>query len=118
MANNNNVVPPEIDIDKELKILQLKELQEKRDKEAEEKDIRRKAQLANIQSVKDAMRQTTANQDSCAHKKPSGASAIAGQRMHSHKYLWLCQYCGKQWTGNDLPTHLRIDSELVGGPQA
>jgi len=56
-------------------------------------------------------------QNACPHLKPNAQPAIAGQWDHSGTYHWICAYCSKEWTGGELPLHLRIDMEKVGGPQ-
>lgn len=56
-------------------------------------------------------------QQQCPHIKPNAQSAIGGQWDHHGKYHWICAYCAKEWQDNDLPLHLRIDMNKVGGPQ-
>lgn len=56
-------------------------------------------------------------QKNCPHMKPGNAgSAIGGQRDHQGNYLWICQFCSKQWKNDELPIGLRIPMERVGGP--
>lgn len=84
-------------------------------------DEKKRMEEAVRQQGRDAMVRQRAmeieKQRQCAHMKPlNGGSAVAGQRDHKNVYHWICQYCSKEWTGNDLPTNLRIDLALVGGP--
>ncbi len=78
--------------------------------EAARKTVR-EAQLKGWEQEKERRKQ-------CSHKKPYGESAIAGQRLHSHSYAWICQYCAESWIDGKLPSELRISGEKVGGPEA
>ena len=55
-------------------------------------------------------------QASCPHQKPFGGPSIAAQRDHQQNVIWICLYCGKTWLNNDIPPHLRIPGEEIGGP--
>lgn len=85
------------------------------------RDEKKSSEAAARQQGRDAMvrqrAEQIAKQGQCPHMKPMNAgSAIAGQRDHQNTYHWICQYCAKEWTGGELPQHLRIDQALVGGP--
>lgn len=97
----------------ELQLLELREIQARK---LEEKNQLRLVREAGMKSVREGMEKKKQEQEQCPHRKPYGESAIAGQRMHSHKYKYICQYCQKEWTDNELPAPLRINAELVGGP--
>lgn len=94
------------------------------ERELEQKQLRdetkRSTQAAHIQNKAAILRKKASDiskQENCPHMKPMNAgSAIAGQRDHQQVYHWICQYCAKEWTGAELPPHLRIDLILVGGP--
>jgi hypothetical protein len=118
MAKDTEVreVAPPMTVEQELAALNLLELKEKREKIAEEKRIHEAARQANMESIKIGMAQKRAEQEACAHLKPFGESAIVGQKMHSHRHIWLCQYCQREWIDGALPAHLRIPAERVGGP--
>ncbi len=55
------------------------------------------------------------NKKICNHRKPWGDSALAGQRLHSGKYCYLCQYCLATFYDTEVPLDLRIDEWMVGG---
>lgn len=89
-----------------------KELQAEKD-EAERQQNLRLAQLENIRQMLKIQEETQAQ---CPHVKPNYRPAIGGQRDGRGNYQWICQYCCKQWVNNELPIHLRIPHEMVGGP--
>lgn len=95
-------------------LLEKKEAKKKRDEAEAAFQAARKTVMAAQVAGWEA---EEAKRASCPHTKPSGRSAIAGQKLHSHDYLWICQYCSKTWKNDQLPAHLRIDSDRVGGPQ-
>lgn len=73
----------------------------------------REAQLA---SVKATMENTRLSQDACTHRKQNLQPAIGGQKDSKGDFHFICQFCQKEW-GNELPSNLRIDSMMIGGPQ-
>jgi hypothetical protein len=88
--------------------------EEAREEEAiEQKKAARKAGALAMQRRRE---QELANQDSCPHEKPWGGPAIGGQRDHRHNYHWICLFCSKEWLNRELPRHLQIPLDRVGGP--
>lgn len=55
-------------------------------------------------------------QSSCPHTKQNGQPCIGGQKDHRGHYHFLCMWCMKEWIDGELPMHLRIPMERVGGP--
>ena len=90
-----------------------KELQAEKE-DAERQEALKLAQLENIKQMQRIQEET---QRQCPHMKPNFRPAIGGQRDSHGHYHWICQYCCKQWIDNELPVHLRIPQEQVGGPQ-
>lgn len=95
-------------------------LQKQMEEADAERQLRRKEQLESKRQNSLAMerqRQLELQaQEACPHLKPNGMPNIAGQRDHSNNYHYICQRCFKPWT-NNLPGHLQISHEFVGGPQ-
>ncbi len=113
------LTPGEVtDIGKQIEGLKARSELRKLLEEEEAIEQKKNARLAGIKSQVLRREAELAKQSQCPHKKPYGESALAGQRMHSHKYVYICQYCSKEFYDNDVPLDLRIDSERVGGPNA
>lgn len=96
--------------------LELEErlLRRKQRQEIETQEIASRKQGAIAQEQRRQVELAT--QSNCHHLKPNGASAIAGQRGHNHVPIYICQYCSKVWNGNELPGHLTVPPERIGGP--
>jgi hypothetical protein len=90
-----------------------------KEEEAEEARVAQQKRLREqqLESIRAQMLQRDAMQAACPHMKPNFTSAIGGQRDHNNDYHWLCQYCAKEWLNDELPVHLRIPQDRVGGPQ-
>jgi hypothetical protein len=102
----------------ELMALFLERLKaEKAEREAEQERARQ-ARLAGARAQEEAAAKERAMQASCNHTKPFGGPAIAAQRDHQHTTHWICLYCGKTWRNLEIPPHLRIPNEEIGGPIA
>src|SRR5262245_19036764 len=89
-----------------------KELEQEKT-EAANKQALREAQIA---GVKQMLESRALGQAQCPHMKPNFRPAMAGQKDHRGNAHFICQYCQKEY-GNDLPMHLRIPADQVGGPQ-
>lgn len=89
------------------------EEKERREKK-EQLEAFREAQIAAVTAVMEGKRQAQAQ---CPHMKPNFRPATGGQKDHRGVEHFLCQYCQKEYTGGELPYHLRIPAEMVGGPQ-
>lgn len=105
-------------------------LQQLRIGQLQEYDLGKKRALAEEQEsmAKEARRQGAINtaqkaerealiQQACPHLKPNFTPAIGGQRDSKGTSHWICAYCSKTWINNELPVHLRIPSDRVGGPE-
>lgn len=96
-----------------LMVEDLMEQKATRDQEKANKEAFRK-------SRRDALLKEHAQQEAlrsqCPHLKPNYQPNIGGQRDHSGHYHWICSYCMREWTDTELPVHLRVSMERVGGP--
>lgn len=106
------------DLQRELLTLFLEKLRKEREVEQERAEQRRRAREQGARAQEEQARQERAMQESCPHMKPWGGPSIAGQRDHRHRTIFICLYCGKRWIDTELPHHLRIPTEEVGGPIA
>lgn len=115
--------PPAADKDeaalrKQLLTLQLRELSESLGEKDEEKALRNRARKAMAEKMEQARKAEIAAQDACAHKKPNGETALAGQWDENKNNILICQYCAKVWNdGKSIPFDLRIDINRLGGPE-
>ncbi len=120
MANENKNEPKEVQklptTAELLAEIQLRRLQKEEAAEVEAAQQQKAAKEAGLRAVKEGMEKKKQDQDACHHQKPNGAPSIAGQRLHSHKNQFICLFCQKEWIDGALPAHLRIDSNLIGGP--
>jgi hypothetical protein len=103
-------------IQRELFQALLEKARRERQEEAEREAARLRAKAEGARAREAAAQQERAQQATCPHMKPWGGPAIAGQRDHQHHVHFICLYCGKQWVDAELPAHLRIPSDEVGGP--
>jgi hypothetical protein len=143
VSQNKPINPPvnpsaeAIDIEKEMKLLQLEQLrldiEEKRRTEAkyaEEYAQKRMLQLQQLASLKEARMMKDAEQDNCDHRDEKGFSRTRGNRSAGGRLTVICQKCQKEWVdigdgtpraiwgaskGQPIPTHLRPQSHHVGG---
>lgn len=95
---------------------QLRRLLKEEREEAEKAEQLANSRKAGIESMMKEREHDEAVRRACNHKKPFGESNLAGQRLHSATYLYVCQMCGKEWRNNEVPLDLRIDVARVGGP--
>lgn len=124
MADNKEVreviqsIPSNVDskIANRLALLQLAELEHAAEERALKSSQEKASKLAGIESMVKTREYELAKQSQCNHKKPFGESNLAGQRLHSNTYLYLCQMCAKEFHDNEVPLDLRIDASRVGGP--
>lgn len=122
MSNPTKLNPPLTssdsieDVERQLKLLQLRRAMRDEQLLAEQEDSIRKSRDAGIETIKMQMRQAEQNQASCGHLKENGRSNLAGQKDHSGILHLLCQRCQKTFTGNQVPPHLQPMMEHVGGP--
>ncbi len=95
------------------------ELKQRLEQEAINEEARQQkiaAHKAGMQAMVVRAKMEEAEQEQCAHQNPYGGTLLVGQRLHSNKHLFMCQNCRKTWYDNEVPLHLRIVSERVGGP--
>jgi len=84
----------------------------------EQERMKREARKQGALSMQRRHEIELSRQANCAHQHPlGGGTGVRGQRDHHRVVMWVCQYCGKDWRGNDLPIHLRPDMSIVGGPE-
>lgn len=96
--------------------IQLRKLQKEEAAEAETIAQAKAAKESGLRDVRIGIEKKATDQAACHHQKPNGAPSIAGQRLHSRKNQFICLFCQKEWIDGALPAHLRIDSNLIGGP--
>lgn len=108
--------PEVLAMQKGLLALQYKKLAEEMGESDENKRMQMEARKQNAFQLEQARKLQEMNQQLCPHQKPNGQPAIAGQRDHQHEYIFICAYCAKTFSGRNLPPHLRIPAERVGGP--
>ncbi len=102
----------------ELVDLQLSEQRRTIGEREETLRITKAARDSNIADVKKNVARVKNEQDNCIHRKPapSHEPSIGGQRDHRQQTHFICLYCHQEWLGNELPNHLRIPAERIGGP--
>ena len=83
---------------------------------ASREDARRQMQASTVARLRRKQAQDKTAQETCPHKKENNKTAVVGQRDGHNHYRWVCQNCLHPWLDNELPFHLRPDTELVGGP--
>lgn len=92
-------------------------------KENEDLELREKARRANAEYLIQVAEAEKAAQAACTHQKPRGfGTALAGQKTHKDYHVFICQYCGKEFSNppqspdQKVPSHLYPDMNIVGGP--
>jgi hypothetical protein len=113
--------PKSLSLEEVQKLLILEQLQDilkKRQAEQAEKARKDQVRRNNLKLAERKMREDEYIQSQCPHTKPNGMSALVGQWDHSRNYLYLCQFCNKMWKNDQVPPHLRISLDVVGGPEA
>lgn len=85
--------------------------------ETEALRVAKEGQRQNAQAMELNRKNQEQLQAGCPHLKPNGMPNIAAQRDHSNNYNYICQRCFKPWQNNELPGHLAIDPQFIGGPQ-
>lgn len=96
--------------------LLLEELVNKKQEKVDAAEHDKRARKINLEGIRRVLAEKEDSQRHCPHKKPSGASALAGQRDHQGVEHMICQYCQAAFSGQEIPSHLRIDPSFVGGP--
>lgn len=101
-----------------LATLLARKLQRQLAQEDEAEETNKKAREAGARTMQMKRDMEFGKQSACPHLKPNFQSALAGQRTHQHNYVFICQYCAKEFDGNDLmqTPHLRIPLDRIGGP--
>lgn len=118
---HEEIIPDEVELSsdevrRQKEALELEELKERRAEIKEQRRIALAARKQNAEQLEKARQNQEAIQSLCPHQKPNGQPAIAGQRDHQHHYIFICAYCAKVFNEYNLPPHLRIPAERVGGP--
>lgn len=96
--------------------LQLAKLQREEDVRHQEEQIAVSARRIGAEALQHQREEELIRQTACKHFKPNSTPAIGGQWDHRGHVHWICAYCAKEWTDNELPLELRIDMSRVGGP--
>lgn len=101
-----------------LATLLARKLQKQLAQEEEAEEITKKARESGARSMDEMRKREFDKQAACPHLKPNFQSALAGQRTHQHNYIFICQYCAREFSGDDLMKypHLRIPLDRIGGP--
>jgi len=108
---------PGSEMEKMAALLNRKMLKEEAAEE-EERTIALAAREAGAKSMQNKRDMELYQQDNCSHTKPLGGPAIGGQRDHKNDYHFMCLFCSKMWLNGELPSHLKISLDRVGGPTA
>jgi hypothetical protein len=121
LAAANSTLPTSSDpeilaMQKGLLALQLKQLSKQVAEQDEAEQSHNAARLQNAIGQEKARQQQVQRQSMCPHVKPNGQSALGGQRINGTNYFFLCLYCQKEFNETNLPPHLRLPLERVGGP--
>lgn len=101
--------------------LEFKRLKKLDEAELEQENSQKAARKQNAENAEIARQKTVANQTYCMHVKPSGKTAIMGQKLHGgpdrkYMYTFVCGVCNKEFNEYTTPPMLRPDPFLVGGP--
>lgn len=87
-------------------------------KKDEETRIALEARKAGALAMQNRRDSELAFQQNCPHMKPWGGPSIGGQRDHQGNYRFICLFCSKMWVNDELPPHLKISLDRIGGPEA
>lgn len=100
-------------------LLQLQVERMLREEEAKLENARRMAEIRrmSLNQLREAEQQRLQFQANCHHLKQNGESALAGQRVHTGNTVLTCQICGKIFRDNEVPPHLRVPADAIGGPE-
>jgi hypothetical protein len=104
------------DPDKALKLLELREKLEQREKSDEQARRLSQEQRQKFEAIEKQIQATYAAQAECLHRKENGQPAIVGLRDSVNSTHYLCLRCEKAWVDNELPHHLRTGLREIGGP--
>ena len=91
------------------------DMQKKRAKEKEEEDNVRRLMQARNDSLKIERAQREHTQRVCDHRKENGHSRICGQKLSNNSLSLMCNLCYRQFDENNVPPHLMISGEFIGG---
>lgn len=101
----------------QLEELQAKKLKKEMDQQEENEENRRKAHAEGARSMEQRRLNELAKQAACNHMlELQGGPAIVCQRNHNRDYMFMCQLCQKEWLNGEVPPHLRIPMDRIGGP--
>ena len=119
MPSSNISTDPEIvELQKQLLLMQMDDLREKKaEKDAKKNDLLR-FQLSRRDEIKALADKKRFEQDSCSHQKPNGYAALDGQKDSLGRMHLICNFCNKEFDGiESIPSHLKrtIDPERIGG---
>ncbi len=98
--------------------LLAEKLEKDKANELEQRDIALAARKAGAEAMAQKREREVAFQSNCPHMKPWGGPSIGGQRDHQGNYRFICLFCSKMWINDELPAHLKIALDRVGGPDS
>jgi FtsZ-interacting cell division protein YlmF len=105
-----------LSLDDQLKLLQLEELSESREKKNRQKEIARKQQEGTARAAAARRREELSKQEECPHLKPNNQTSLIAYRLSNKKTVHICQNCFKEWHDIvEVPYHLRVAASHVGG---
>lgn len=108
-TSGGSAFPPEL-----VALLQRKLAREMQEEESKAEELRRLLE-ARSESFKLEIEGRQRAQEWCPHRKEDGRSRIGGQRLSNGVTLYLCQFCGKEWHGSELPPGLQVSLDFIGG---
>ena len=104
----------------ELNELQLADIKERRQAEANRRAQLLQAKAAQARAEEGKRLQAVAQQSACTHRHENGRAALGGQRFPRgglREWVMRCQLCGKEFDEkHPIPPNLTVTLEHVGGP--
>ena len=136
MAQNNTPVQPPVnqaptagrnlieEIRNRKELLELQKLEREQKAVDDTIAIQAAARESTLTALASATAEAKAKQNSCPHTKPRNlGTALAGQRTGAGYAVYVCQYCGKEFSHPPRKpeeaitnVHLFPPPEFVGGP--
>ena len=102
-------------LEREKRELELEDLREKRDKRRAEAENIRRLRLANISRIAEERALKSRAQELCRHVKENGRPNIGGQKLSNGHLSLVCQTCHREFDETNLPPHLMISLDNIGG---
>lgn len=112
----SEVIRTEGDIDKQLKLLQLRTLLKQVEKEEQETNEKRRLREQIYAEVRRKEKEVAEIQSRCTHRKINGETAFVGERDHQQRPILICQWCFLIADPATLPRELLPPASIIGGP--